>query len=1143
MKKSVCTTFFALLGGAYLCFVISACKNFLNAANVKEDIEKHIYIANHECPVAKVEEPAFSDEGVAKNKSIIISFSKSMKTDNFIEKLSITDSSGKDLKEHFLAPQWSNDNKLVTIPANERNLIDLGGKSTFDIYIKLSKSFSTPDELPLTAAIDQKYRIKNTIDNIAPTLNTARAELPGEYIGRQTGSTTILVEGPLTAQTEDAICNTNHINSMLDIYVEGSDYGGGYVFGYVQYKRVFDSVGKAVNEEYSYCKEALSTENDAGQNYGKFRLDLSSPSLKDGMYEITVRTIDTCEAVSQEYKTFYVIRDTTLLHNINGAIFFYKYPKYNMSNLINMKKDCYCFNLCNILDDVYYVSNINKNNESNNSYKTIQQNYTYYYSWGLSLDELKNCTPSIIQGEYYIEAPENGAPEYSMFFQIPNEFINIRESKEYIDKEIFLQLIIEDAVGNKDYITTLLPKKPEIYGYNVENNRISIKFSDVSKNKSQFSSIPDKYNNTVYRFFCGKWESGRNKSDVEFYSDYIDYISNVVLESNSRYIFYIQKAYSFNSNYNSSWLGWGLGPFSEEIIVDTSENPSATIKTPTFEVVKKESAGVNTRTFNVFVKIKNYEANVSNNVKYVPLYSLDNGQTWIYGDAQTDQEFSFPMQNPLHAPLRQGEAWVVESSWHPQGGIYWQAVENCQTSYGYPEVTAQVKILACTDYKSVESESSASIVFEEDDDNIPPFVSHDVITHDSKLSYDGHSFSFPKIFYEDECHISKYLNYYYMPYNNAWGNNLSVVSDEEIENLPGGMTTFDAGTWMSTDAAYYSFTLKIPLSGLEDGDYMFFAKPKDDYGNYAYITLGKAHVGTFKNKLKVEYNPSKNPNHFICTLPIESDEHFDRNMINVRVFETEPDGQGNERNIWIEHYGHLDGCEWLNQLQNCETIIIDGKIVLYNENKDEADGEFVGADWLNGADPYYVRIPNPLRKGFFYQITMQGFNVNSYDSNTKTGVNWFYQRPYRNYNDCVDSPDCSYQIIPNLENQTEYDLCTEETVSNTVYYYLPKENEDLSDCRASFEKANASPRSNHPFIVNVLTSLRDLGENVDEWERRGKLIKTHYYENSNNEKFDYNTAMDDLFESQEKGSLYYAIVVHYADNTSDMSEVRTISLH
>ena len=92
--------------------LFSSCENFMNGGDVKAAIDKAIYIANSECPVATLEEPIFTDEGLPKNRAICISFTKSMNPKNFDDYFDIKDSNNKSLKESFLAPQWSNDNGL-----------------------------------------------------------------------------------------------------------------------------------------------------------------------------------------------------------------------------------------------------------------------------------------------------------------------------------------------------------------------------------------------------------------------------------------------------------------------------------------------------------------------------------------------------------------------------------------------------------------------------------------------------------------------------------------------------------------------------------------------------------------------------------------------------------------------------------------------------------------------------------------------------------------------------------------------------------------------------------------------------------------------------------------------------------------------
>ena len=140
----------------------------------------------------------------------------------------------------------------------------------------------------------------------------------------------------------------------------------------------------------------------------------------------------------------------------------------------------------------------------------------------------------------------------------------------------------------------------------------------------------------------------------------------------------------------------------------------------------------------------------------------------------------------------------------------------------------------------------------------------------------------------------------------------------------------------------------------------------------------------------------------------------------------------------------------------------------------------------------------------------------------------------------------------------------------------------MSDLKASFFYSNARATSNHAHIVNVLVSARDLGKNADEWERRGKLIKTHYYNNNYtkpnpewygmiadgeghqpgeqgytltleraddyyrdldwyNDVFDWTVAQQDMIESDEIGDVYYAAVVHFADGSSAVSETYSMN--
>ena len=324
---------FSLLAVTF-CVLVSSCSNFMDGSNLKNELDRKVKIANSICPQAKVEEPVFQDAGVARNKKIIISFTKSMNTQSFWKNLSITDSLGNNLKPNFLEPIWSNENKTVEIPANELNLIDLRGKKYLDIYLTLTKSCEDTDALPIEKAIEHKYRINDEIDNVPPVLAYVRGELPPEYIS---GSADDLTKehycGEYIYLTESDICKYNHINNKVNFYVEGSDYGGGEVSAHFVIQRVYDTGGKALNEEPLSKTKKLEQINYDGNYFGTIQVDMSDPQFYlDGMYKITV-TVNDGSSDSETSKVYYVIRDTSLA-NSPGAMVWFMTPGFRQDETL-----------------------------------------------------------------------------------------------------------------------------------------------------------------------------------------------------------------------------------------------------------------------------------------------------------------------------------------------------------------------------------------------------------------------------------------------------------------------------------------------------------------------------------------------------------------------------------------------------------------------------------------------------------------------------------------------------------------------------------------------------------------------------------------------------------------------------------------
>ena len=859
-----------------------------------------------------------------------------------------------------------------------------------------------------------------------------------------------------------------------------------------------------------------------------------------------------------------------------------------------------------INDDVYYTSSLTQNTYAEND-------LTYFVCWGLDNEHL--TAPVRIEGRYYsdLTITSNDSVKY---YTLPQTFIDFINDENNQKSNIILKAIVLDCVGNQNVITSLWPKTIDFYNYTVnpdtENTgkkKVELNFSNLAVN----DTFEDKKIHGKYRIFYAPWgtyaddeelpdlELTRNGDQYKPDSDNPDLLIIKNLEPNSKYVVYVQTAYDAESTYNGQYCSTTFGPL-KKIIVDTTRAAGGTPTQPVFTVNKiggDKNSGLYTLEINI--TSETYDSNL----RYIPYYwdvikleywaeEPEGSKNWVhhpdewgwlkFDSHKGERIFNISVKNHLKAPLKKqydedrylvvdgnlrdngAGAWIC-SDWDftrvnpndTQGpdNTYYMAVENCGNNY--PTVPAKLKLVAVNDTDTTES-AEVEFLFHREDDTIPPAISSKIVRHDSHLSFDGHSFEFNDLIREDEGNLTEYFTYYYTPYNPAWGDNLNVLSEDQIKMLPSGRAPYTGTCWLdpvsnSAEAteACYRLDTSIPVFGLPDGDYMYFARLDDRFGNYKYATLGKAHIGTFKNKLKVELDEDRK--YFKSTLELEPDEcFFDRNMINVQVcWDTK----------WDNYY------EWLNDVQDCKKETRNGKLCLYSHISDTDDpnkfvykrGEGDSARYVvhdlpknnGGADNASDRV---LSTGAWYRITMQSFNENSMISEGGDGVSYKYGRPYTTVHDCDEGDDDeNYHNLWNrelwhVEGEQKYDVCTEETVSNTVYYYVPWENnndrEDFSDYYASFFSGTATPRSNHSLLVNVFASYRDLGNDPDEWERRGKLVATHKYNQWDSTTrsiscdFNQSVAAEDVSKAREKGLVYYAAVVHFAKGESAVSDVYTM---
>lgn len=1319
-----------VLAGLALCLTLAACKNFMNAGKVKEEIEHAIYVNNNECPVATVEEPVFSDGGVAWNKTIIISFSLPMDPDSFIGNYTIKDSDGISVMDNYMAPEWANNNTKVVIYANELNPLIIPEGKTKDLYITLSKKCKTKDGLPIKTVINHKYRLNSINENVPPVLapNTNVKRPLIKYNNVTITNPVTLAEGQLNAQNEDLICTTNHVKSDLEFYVEGSDFGGGKVSAKISYGLVYDVDGKTVASATQETIIEELTDKSEGENYSKtisFNFD-SNPAKEyaDGMYKFTVYIVDQYGLKSETEKHYFVIRDTKMAKSASALIWFespnfrqdftidgetvYPAPFDSMiptGKKIDELRQKVQFQFIN--DDTYYISSFDNTKIYTDKFEL--GNFQFLFSWGTSLDDLTAPVPPLsvtsktVVDYYGYEIPEervelkytDDGVTYASWLnnwlidtygqELVGTGTDVRNMgnktvfflplayEEYVqnhlNKDIFMQVTVIDSVGNSNTITTVSPKKPKFYGYKVEpgendSKKVTLSYSDsTGADLTSIVNIPDKKCIENYRIFVAALPATcdeNNTDDIDLerttvkrwvedqYSGFTD--SNVFnIPKNedgtySKYVVYIQPNYSTNSILSGKWTGQTFGPYYKVIIdpdkgsegwVDPDPDTNQLPDSISILNIEHESAGQSTGLLNVTVTLSKPDD------RYVPCYKTKDISNWVYPDftiSEDKTKLYFTMENPLRAPVKRidkdsgrGPDWrQTDGKWENGSTRYlfrddfWESVERLKGQWIYDYTyDVEIKVQASGGNSFVESAAETITLDSEKDDNIPPHQSDRITTHDSRLSLDGHYFEFNDLIIEDQAHLVKTFKYYYTPYNEAWGDNLSVLSEEQIKALPYGISKLKSNCWLDqdydipkndrtgTDRIVITFCPVVPVKGLEDGKYMFFGEFSDSFGNTCIITLGKADIGTLKNKPEVSWSVESEEDGG-DTIKIdftrEPYENFENYYVYIEHLDT-------SKGVW---YSLFDGWSSLQKLNfnggNRASLTINCKTPSYTDwddvNRTFKEGWTVGdrhGDRDNSGNVTARHLPRWTQ----YKVTVQAFNTHPYDKATGTGVNWYYDMPYKEYNPAADNSNWnpySGSFEGYINGETEYDLCTQECASCSTYMYFPgyeidgqgkinytEQQYDLNDVRYSFSPSDARIFSNTKYLVNVYTSIIDLGNDIDAWERKGKLIRSHFYEprateigwvegdvtppdgvqltNDGDEKwasdgflykkenghinkyqkndwyhpendpernpFSFNMALDDLYNSEETGFMYYACVVHFADDNSVISDVRS----
>lgn len=151
-----------------------SCQNFLDGSKLKDLLEKEVFIASSIRPEITSVSPTYVEGGVYSDSNIIVVFSKKMDKKYFSDfsYISITDSSGVSLLEHYFPPKLSDDGLTLTIAYNSSNSINIPEGTIKTVKVRLSSEISDYETIPLKNDYTWTFNLNSKTDDKAPEFLT-----------------------------------------------------------------------------------------------------------------------------------------------------------------------------------------------------------------------------------------------------------------------------------------------------------------------------------------------------------------------------------------------------------------------------------------------------------------------------------------------------------------------------------------------------------------------------------------------------------------------------------------------------------------------------------------------------------------------------------------------------------------------------------------------------------------------------------------------------------------------------------------------------------------------------------------------------------------------------------------------------------
>lgn len=357
--------------------------------------------------------------------------------------IEITSDSEQNLMEYFNAPVLENGTVLKLLPKNDKPLLTAAG-SLMLIDVMISPDFEDVDGYSVGGeGIQWRYRINSNTDKEPPvfksfTLATTAAKAKSSFAGDK------LIAGT-------TFNSLNHVQNKLYFTCSGSDNGS---LNYLELKTKLIQTpdGAAVSED-----EKVQIITDFANN--SFEL-----SGDDGVVQLSFTLYDMSGNASDTVQKYLVAKDTAVdvsgisLFNNPGFDLTASYTQQDLNTAVSK------ISWKGVADDLWQKDN-----------KTASADLKYTLYWGYNQDNHPNAIPCTKTENYSDGLWSVALPEIDSA------------------KEIFLKLVVEDALGNKAEVKGFLPISPAYFTYQKISDAGEYTYTDEATGKEKTIPYPAHY--------------------------------------------------------------------------------------------------------------------------------------------------------------------------------------------------------------------------------------------------------------------------------------------------------------------------------------------------------------------------------------------------------------------------------------------------------------------------------------------------------------------------------------------------------------------------------------------------------------------------------------------------------------------------